>query len=151
MIEFQKILLPVDFSPLCEFAARYVARLATAFGSQIHVLHVVPVDTLVATVPEQAATFVAAPQSQLDEGERMVDAFVKTWLPDLPVEKRAVRGIPAVDIAREARELGVDLIVMGTRAEGVVRRLVFGSVSKSVLESAPCAVLLVPLAAAATE
>jgi nucleotide-binding universal stress UspA family protein len=151
VIEFRKILLPVDFSPLSELAARYVARLADAFGSRVHVLHVVPTETLVATLPEQGSSFVTSPQQRIAETERQLDRFVAEHLPRPLVDKRSVCGTPAPEIAREAREVGADLIVMGTHAEGVVRRLVFGSVSKSVLESAPCAVLLVPLATASPE
>lgn len=38
----------------------------------------------------------------------------------------------------------IDRIVTGTRAGGIVRRVFHGSVSKSVLEHAPCAVVIVP-------
>jgi nucleotide-binding universal stress UspA family protein len=148
MIEFRKILLPVDFSPLSEIAARYAARMAESFGGRIHVIHVLPTDSLVATVPEQGAAIVTPLEPLLEQAERRLDGFIAEHLPGVSADRRAVCGVPAVDIAREAEEMGADLIVMGTHADGVVKRLVFGSVSKSVLESAPCAVLLVPLAAA---
>jgi len=148
MIEFRKILLPVDFSPLSEIAARYAARMAESFGGRIHVIHVLPADSLVAALPEQGATIVTPLQPQLEQVERRLDGFIAEHLAGVSVDRRALCGVPAADIAREAEELGADLIVMGTHADGVLKRLVFGSVSKSVLESAPCAVLLVPLAAA---
>lgn len=148
MIEFRKILLPVDFSPLSEVAARYGSRLAERFESRIHVVHVVPAGALAATVPEQVTKRVASPQPRLADAQRLLEAFVLRHLAGLPVTQRAVCGEPAAAIVREASEAAADLIVMGTHADGVMKRLVFGSVSKSVLESAPCAVLLVPLAAA---
>ncbi len=149
MIELQKILLPVDFSPLSEIAAHYVARLAGSFGSSIHAIHVVPVDSLVSTFPEQSVSVVSPPQPRIAQAEHRLEAFVAEYLPGLPVERRVVCGNPAADILRVAAEIGADLITMGTHADGVLKRLVFGSVSKSVLESAPCAVLMVPLAAVA--
>ena len=63
----------------------------------------------------------------------------------LDVDMPDLDGIAALPLLLEKKP---DLVVMGTHADGVLRRLVFGSVSKQVLESAPCGVLLVPLAAA---
>nr|BBH94696.1 hypothetical protein KTA_28950 [Thermogemmatispora argillosa] len=55
-------------------------------------------------------------------------------------------GEPAGEIARAARELGVDLIVVGSRGEGLrhkLRRFLVGSISRRVLALAPCPVMIV--------
>ena len=52
-------------------------------------------------------------------------------------------GNPAEEIVRLAKPGSVDLIVVGARGLGVVKRLLLGSVSDAVLRAAPCSVLIV--------
>jgi nucleotide-binding universal stress UspA family protein len=52
---------------------------------------------------------------------------------------------PSVEtILKEARRLGVDLIVMGSHGHGAVYHLLVGSVSQGVLKKSPCPVMVVP-------
>jgi nucleotide-binding universal stress UspA family protein len=57
-------------------------------------------------------------------------------------ETLVVKRTPADAIVREASRVGADVIVMGWRGHGVVRRLLAGSVSRSVVRRAPCPVLV---------
>lgn len=52
-------------------------------------------------------------------------------------------GEPADVITEAAREVGADLVVVGTRGLGAAKRLVLGSVSSKVVHDAPCDVLVV--------
>jgi nucleotide-binding universal stress UspA family protein len=65
----------------------------------------------------------------------------------LPAEARPLpvflRGNPAAELIR-AIELGVDLLVLGARPGGPLRRTLHGSVSDAVLAEAPCPVLISP-------
>lgn len=55
-----------------------------------------------------------------------------------------VQGATAETILREAENLSVDAILMGTRAHGAVRELFVGSTSKGVLRQSTRPVLLIP-------
>jgi nucleotide-binding universal stress UspA family protein len=52
-------------------------------------------------------------------------------------------GRPAEEIAELAEELGVGLVIIGSRGLNAVKRLVVGSVSEGVASLAPCPVLVV--------
>jgi len=52
-------------------------------------------------------------------------------------------GNPAMEIVRFAMNLGVDLIVAGTRGRSPLKELYLGSVSSSLTHRAPCSVLIV--------
>jgi len=51
-------------------------------------------------------------------------------------------GDPAEEIARVAGEGGYDVIVAGSRSRSRLGELVLGSVSKALVRSAPCPVLV---------
>jgi len=53
-------------------------------------------------------------------------------------------GIPAAAIVRVAKQENVDLIAIGSRGSFAARRGFLGSVSKRVIQTAPCPVLTVP-------
>jgi nucleotide-binding universal stress UspA family protein len=53
-------------------------------------------------------------------------------------------GGPAYAIAGFARDTGADLIVLGTSGSSQLVRLLVGSVTRRLLELAPCPVLAVP-------
>ena len=67
-------------------------------------------------------------------------AVSRRW-PDADV--RIVDASPVDAIVREAARRRADVIVMGWRGHGAVRRLLTGSVSRGVVRQAPCAVLVV--------
>ena len=59
------------------------------------------------------------------------------------VNEVAMVGNPAKEIVEFAMNLGVDLIVAGTRGRSAVKELYLGSVSSSLTHRAPCSVLVV--------
>ena len=55
-----------------------------------------------------------------------------------------VQGPSAETILREAENLKVDLIIIGSHGHGAVHHLLLGSVSQEVLKNAKCPVLIIP-------
>ena len=114
------------------------ARLASKFGGSLRVIAVAtPVPGIGAAAAAQAGAE-AAPdfQAQLNDA-----------VAELPAELRALpvfeRGDPVQKLLEDA-EVGVDLLVLGSRGFGPVMRLLIGSVSSRVIREAPCPVLVVP-------
>jgi nucleotide-binding universal stress UspA family protein len=58
------------------------------------------------------------------------------------IEQRIVKGRPAGAIIDGARDLGADLIVVGSRGRGPLTSMLLGSVSAEVVDRAPCPVLV---------
>ena len=77
--------------------------------------------------------------------ERLDDAVA-----ELPLRLRAkgvlLKGPAAEELLKEA-ELGVDLLIMGSRGHGPLGRVLLGGVSATVMRSAPCPVLVMPRSA----
>jgi nucleotide-binding universal stress UspA family protein len=119
-------------------ALEEAARLAGKFGGSMKVIGVATPVPPMAT----AAAAQAGPEAGPDFQTRLHDAVAA-----LPSELRALpvldRGDPVQKLMEEA-EVGVDLLVLGSRGFGPVMRLLIGSVSSRVIRSAPCPVLVVP-------
>jgi nucleotide-binding universal stress UspA family protein len=119
-------------------ALQEAAKLALKFGGSLRVVGVAtPVPAMGAAAAAQAGAE-AGPdfQTQLNQA-----------VAQLPPELRALpvyeRGDPVQKLL-EAAEMGVDLLVLGSRGFGPVMRLLIGSVSSRVIREAPCPVLVVP-------
>ncbi|HEY6636340.1 MAG TPA: universal stress protein [Solirubrobacterales bacterium] len=114
------------------------AKLAAKFGGSLRVISVAtPVPAMGAGAAAQAGAE-AGPdfQTQLNNA-----------VAELPEELRALpvfeRGDPVRKLL-QAAEMGIDLLVLGSRGFGPVMRLLIGSVSSRVIREAPCPVLVVP-------
>lgn len=149
MASITTILLPTGFSDLSRRAAEHARLLSQKHNAVVHVLHVVP-PPVPAEIPATGVPHMppmSLPSDTLEIAKSSVERFADEHLPGLslrPISAVAIGPIEA-EIVAYAQKHGVDLIVMGTHADGIVKRLIFGSVSKSVLEHSPCAVLLVPV------
>ena len=141
-MEFRRILIAVDRSPIAAHAASVGADLARALRAEVAFVHVidlaqqvvpvdsgVPADQLLALAREDARRLLAEFQPQ-DPGASPAHEFL-------------MEGKPATDIVRAAREWPADVLVIGSHGRRGVPRLVLGSVAEGVMRHALCPVLVV--------
>jgi nucleotide-binding universal stress UspA family protein len=144
MSGWKKILCAVDASAPSSVALDEAVELATQLGASLTVVHVHrPIPSLPALVlaSPRGASIGAAGAGSSDEvlegwrleAERRLGA---------PVETRVLRGDPAGEIDRIAREERFDLLVVGSHEGAGLGRLVLGSVADRVTREAPCPVLV---------
>ena len=122
MIEFRKILFPVDFSDHTRAVTPSVKAMARHFGAEIIVLHVNEKPGAGSDSRVALEQFVARELG----GERSV--------------QRIAEGDAAQEIVTYAQSHRVGLIMMPTRGHGVFRALLLGSVTAKVLHDADCPV-----------
>lgn len=135
----KKLLVATDFSECAEQALDYAVALAGALGAKLHLLHVIVIPAMaipevgVAVTNTLIESTVQEQQAALDKSAaRHAAAGIETLL----------RTGDARDmIVDVAREIGADLIVMGTHGRRGVRRALIGSIAESVVRTAPCPVL----------
>src|SRR3954469_707392 len=114
------------------------ATLAQKFGGSMKVIGVsTPVPPIGAAAAAQAGAE-AGPdfQARLNEAAAALPPEARP----LPVLEK---GDPVQKLL-EVAEVGVDLLVLGSRGFGPVMRLLIGSVSSRVIRGAPCPVMVVP-------
>lgn len=145
-----RILLPTRFSMLSKKAAEYVRLLVPKLGAELHILHVVPHTEVILDpgMPGIALPIPGAPAEELlDDARRRIDEFAAEVVPDLAdrtIKAARVGGVTD-ELIRYIHDERIDLVIMGTHADGMLKRVVFGSVGKGVLEGVPCPVMLVPV------
>ena len=134
----QKIILPVDFSPASERAARFGCTLARSLGAHVYLIHVVDAATSKGPMADvsgsdrhrylEARTAIADLAARIGRG-----AQVTTEVRIGPVDA----GITSAVIA-----YGADLVVMSTHGRTGLPHLLFGSVAEQVIRTALCPVLV---------
>jgi nucleotide-binding universal stress UspA family protein len=131
MVQFSKILIPIDFSERCLGAACFAIPLAERFHSEITFLHVEPPPECDS---EENAERVARVEKQLRD-------FLCAAFARLDV-KRVLRVGPDVaqEIVQYLRQQQSDLIMMPTHGYGAFRRLLLGSITAKVLHDSDCPV-----------
>jgi nucleotide-binding universal stress UspA family protein len=141
----QKILVATDGSETAAQAVRAAVRLSDKIGSELHVVHVgdvppapYPDGGAVVTQEELVASAEPATREVLDEKVRRI----RTAGGEVAGAHLRM-GTPAEEIVGAAEELGTDMIVVGSRGLGTLKRMLVGSVSESVARHAPCPVLVV--------
>lgn len=134
---YRRVLAPVDFSESSIAALQQAATIASQHDAELIVLHVVDSPQAV-----PYAGVVESPEVFRERAVRALDDLLgATDLSKQPTRRLVVMGFPSEQITTQARELDVDLIVMGTVGASGLRRLLLGSTTERVLRDAPCAVL----------
>jgi nucleotide-binding universal stress UspA family protein len=148
MWEVNSILCPTDFSESSEETLRVACQLARDRKARLITLHVAPksvvshVQRVSQLSPEQA-------REKLWQAMRLPRAEEA----DIQVEHRLEEGDPVEGILRVALETHCGLIVIGRHAKSGWARWLTGGAAESLVQGAPCSVLVVkePLAGGQAE
>jgi nucleotide-binding universal stress UspA family protein len=141
-----KMLLATDGSEEARLAAQTSADLAQRTGSQLHLVHVGSVVTHGAGSGVQVGPLPGVHQDELDrQAERLLEAEVERMKSsEIEVaEAHLRRGRADEEVIVLAEETGADLIAVGSKGLGGVRRALMGSVSNSVVRHVHCPVMVV--------
>jgi len=129
-----RMLVCVDGSQQSKRALDYALKLGEKVGSEITLINVQE-HTLHKVSPKVAEEF----------GARVVESgLTNVGKTGLKVERMLEIGVPWKTILEASKKGKYDIIVLGRRGTGTVRRFLLGSVSDSVSQKAECSVLIVP-------
>ncbi|NOZ84832.1 MAG: universal stress protein [Deltaproteobacteria bacterium] len=141
-----KVLIPVDFTD-CSRRAFYVAlELAAKFGAKCTVMHVIePITALDLSAKKYKQVYKDV--TRMEEGvQKRVEEFVAEE--DYEIDPASIGieisvGKPFQEILKKARELGVDLVIMGSHGKLAGDEVMMGSTAERVVRRAPCPVLVI--------
>ena len=142
---FETVLWATDGSAAAERALPVATSVAQTYGAKLIVVHA---GVQASGVPLAAPAADAAAQESADATDealrRKVEGLKRDGVTVEFASTEITTGGPAYAIAGFARDTGADLIVLGTSGSSQLVRLLVGSVTRRLLELAPCPVLAVP-------
>jgi nucleotide-binding universal stress UspA family protein len=142
----RRILHATDYSKASERALQETVDFAKQNDAEMLVVHVIqPVVPYVAGEDIGAAElYVKLEESTKQEAQRSMDKLMQR-LERLGVKAKSLllRGIPADQIVKAAKNRKADMIVIGTHGRTGLSKLLMGSVASRVISTAPSPVLTV--------
>jgi universal stress protein A len=140
MASFKTILHPTDFSQSASQALGMAGSLAREHGAKLILLHV-------AQLPVSSVAGLPVPRPPPPTGDwsglRAELDGLAAGIKNLTVESRLLEGEPVSTIVDLAREIGADMIVIGSHGRTGLSRVLLGSVAEHVVRKAGCPVLTV--------
>ena len=139
----KKILVPIDFSATSKKAFQYALRFAEQFRCKIVLLHVVEPVTAIAGAPLAVDIFPEAEEDAIAAQAELACLATSSGNHRNSFTSVVRIGHTPNEITKAAKELDIDLIMIGTHGYTSWRHLCIGSTAERVVRTAPCAVLVV--------
>ena len=137
ILPLRKMICPVDFSDAAKRALQNAITLAERFDAELNIVHVV-IPVHVASARFQNDTKEENDKrraERYDELKQFVNQFDLTRVKS---RIRILQGEPFVEILKETRSGGYDLLLMGTTGKTLLSKLFMGSVTEKVTREIPC-------------
>ncbi|MFB6080337.1 MAG: universal stress protein [Haloferacaceae archaeon] len=139
---YDAMLVPTDGSAGSNEALRHGIDLAKTYDATIHLVYVVDEGIFGQYGGVDAIEHVEAALEEAGE-EALHVAHDRVEAASIPVEVHVERATPSEGILDVARQVGADLVVMGTERQSEEYRRLLGSVSERVVRRCPVPVHLV--------
>ena len=140
-----KLLVTVDLSEATQIIVKKAEEIAIALSAKVWIIHnaVPEPDFVEFKVDPQAARETLA--KKFHEEHRQIQEIANRFRKSgLDATALLVHGPTVEYILKEALELDVDMIVVGSHGRGAMYQLLVGSVSEGVLHKSRCPVLVIP-------
>src|SRR5215469_10246468 len=138
-VSLAKILVATDFSKSSDRALEHALSLARTYNSRIFLVHVIPVDLMMA--PELAEASREKMRRAAREGMEKILTSGRFF--GVPHEQIIEEGYLWPNIEELIKKHEIDLLVLGTHGLGAVRKLLIGSSAEEIFRQASIPVLTV--------
>lgn len=150
-IKLSKVLIALDYDPTAQKIAEIGFSLAKTMGAEVVLLHVIADVTYYSALEySQVDGF----QGYMDMGtfqsynmKKMAEQFLekmKTHLGDKSIKTIAVEGDFADSIIKAAKDLHVDMIILGSHSRRWLENIIMGSVTEKVLHHTTLPLFIIP-------
>jgi nucleotide-binding universal stress UspA family protein len=138
---FKNILLATDFSRASGRALEYAVSLARRYGSAIYLTHIISLDGYPLIAPELAAS--SLQKLHVEATENFRGLLKSGLLMALPYKTVIQEGNLWPSLEELIKKYEIDLLVVGTRGAGAVRKVLIGSGAEEIFRKAKVPVLTV--------
>ena len=136
------ILIATDFSDGGDEALARAVEIAKPSGAEVEILHVIELAEefpfiTITTDADYGALYLSVDRQLTERANRIIAAGVACTT-------KIIEGSAVADITKRARDIGADVIVVGTHGRTGLAHAMLGSVAEKVVRRASCPVLTVP-------
>jgi nucleotide-binding universal stress UspA family protein len=128
--QVQTILLAVDFSETAQYMAEYASLFAKGLSARIVAVYVSPSMNRYANLYVPPTSIQALVEQILEGANRVMEEFMASHFEGREATGRVEYGYAPEKILETAKDVGADMIIMGTHGRRGVDRITFGSVRK---------------------
>ncbi len=143
-MQYNKILVPTDFSESARYALPFAIDLAQRYGASLHIVHVV--EPIVAPVDFAWGTYSYPDIEKQLSGyvDESLSKIISEQIPSsIKTESSNLHGKPWREIIAFAKTEEMNLIVMATHGLSGLSHAIYGSTAEKVVRKAHCPVLIV--------
>lgn len=137
-MKLKNILVPTDLTDMAVEAINYAAQLAGTFDGTVHLLTVLEVPLVPASMPP-AIPYVYDRDAIHDDAMNELGKLQATLC--CKSQREAIYGLAVDEIIRYAENKDIDAIVMVTHGRKGLSRAFLGSTTEAVIRRAPCPVI----------
>jgi len=146
---FKNIGFCTDFSENADQAFSVAKELATQFGANLNIIHVMVSFSLSPPVHATYMPIEYDPNFIEEVTQAATNSIQEKYTANLPeglrFEVSLLSGYPSTEILRHVEEKGMDLLVMGSHGLTGLAHVLFGSTADRIVRRANCSVLTVRL------
>ncbi|WP_347272984.1 universal stress protein [Candidatus Kuenenia sp.] len=143
MIHYQNILCPVDYSNCSMNALAYAAKLAIRDTARLYLIYVKEEHTSDYGGLKFDAELNRTAETDAEIEQKLLGSIPEEIRCCINIETLIRAGTPFEEILKAARNMGTDLIVIGTHGRTGISHMFIGSVAEKVIRNAPCPVLCI--------
>ncbi|MCF7848139.1 MAG: universal stress protein [Kiritimatiellales bacterium] len=156
----KNILAAVDLSTNTDELIAQATKLAKSLGGKLWIIHVASDETKTMVYESTQFTgftpeFTSIPgdvqlartlcaEEYKREHQQLLGMSDRVRQAGVEAQAMLVKGDAAALILEKAEDLGIDIIVLGSRGHGLLHKALLGSVSEAVIRNALCNVMLIP-------
>ena len=146
MFNFDRILVPTDFSEYADEALKRALDLAEACDATIHLAHVIPEAPDIFKLSQY---FVQEQKKIREEMAAEVDKFFDEQIAKfenntkVKIKRVVLNGHISTEILKYEKKIKADMLVIATQGETAFEEFIFGSTSRRIIRYAVSSVLVV--------
>ena len=139
----KRILVPTDFSEISAQAFPYAEDLATQYGAEIHLIHVLEKNPPILLIRTFDMTTEGALEKIEGDARKLLEDFKKRFSSNVKVKEVLLHGNDFEEIVNYAESNKIDLIVIATHGRTGLLHTLLGSVAEKVIRYSKIPVLVV--------
>ena len=138
---FQRIVLAYDGSKASGVALTQATDIGSKYGAELNLIGIVSsIPSTALTDPYPQDDFIFAGRSRIERA--LLTQAEKLRTRGLEVNTEVLEGSPANEIAKYAKKIGADLVVIGHADKGYIARWFEGSTGAKLVRDLPCSLLI---------